>query len=170
MIPFECDHCVFIKITGRLANQNNDTADAYLLSCIRRVMLDAFWSRARSTVASNTRLMREMMSMAANLGFDPPVESPGPLPSFDHCGYKVAIMMVAKSTRPGRHSDSHVQWDTIRKYRSTISNQSRASRISNFTSWSMTDYKGTGYDRLTSESCGSLWFHRFSTGCRKRMG
>ena len=52
-----------------------------------------------------------MMALAANLGFDPPVESPGPLSSFDHCGYyKVAILMVAKSTRPGRHSDSHVQW------------------------------------------------------------
>jgi hypothetical protein len=165
LVPFECDYCVFIKITGRVEKGINDPADAYLMACIRRVILDAFWSRARSTVASNTRLMREMILLSASLGFDPPVESPGPLPGFDHCGYKVAILMAAKSTRAGRHSESHVQWDTIRKYRSAISNQSRASRISNFTSWSMTDYKGTGYDRLTEESCGSLWFHRFSTGC-----
>lgn len=171
MVPFKCDYCIFVKVTGRLVKENNDPTDEYLMVCIRRVILDAFWSRTRSTVASSTRLFREMMVLAASLGFDPPFESPGPLSSFDHCGYTVAILMVTKSTRPGWHSESqHVQWDTMRKYRSAISNQSRASRVSNFTSWSTTDYKGTGYKRLTSESCGSLWFHRFSAGCRRQMG
>ena len=33
-----------------------------------------------------------------------------PLPGFDHCGYTVAILMIAKSAKPGRHSDSHIQW------------------------------------------------------------
>ena len=28
----------------------------------------------------------------------------------------------------------------------------------------MTDYKGTGYDRRSSEACSSLWFHRFGAG------
>jgi hypothetical protein len=172
LVPFECYHCVFAKVTGRkLVLENTLSAeDAFLVRCIVRVTLDAFWSRARSTVAANTRTFREMISISSSLGFEAPFESPGPLPAHDHCGYKVAILMVAKSTRPGRHSDTHVQWDTIRKYRSTISNQSRASRVSNYTTWSMTDYKGSGYDRLSSEACGSLWFHRFSVGCRKRMG
>ena len=171
LIPFECDFCVFAKITGRpLVLENISAEDVFLSKCIRRVSLDAFWSRARSTVAANTRTFREMIALSASLGFEPPYEPPGPLPSHDHCGYKVAILMVAKSTRPGRHSESYVQWDTIRKYRSTVSNQSRASRVSNCTTWSMTDYKGSGYDRLTTEACGSLWFHRFSIGCRKRMG
>ena len=170
LVCFECDHCVFAKITGRVFAEPQKVDDVYLMSCIRRVILDAFWSRARSTVSSNTRLFREMISMSKTLGFEPPYEAPGPLPGFDHCGYKVAIVMVAKSTKPGRHSNSHVQWDTIRKFRSTIPNQSRTSSAANFPSWLMTDYKGTGYDRLTSESCGSMWFHRFSVGCRKRMG
>ena len=26
------------------------------------------------------------------------------------------------------------------------------------------------YDRISSEPCGSIWFHRFSAGCRRRMG
>ena len=170
LVPFECDFCVFCKITGRVFKPDTLTSDDQLMTCIRRVVLDAFWSRARSTVASNTRLFREMISLSDSLGFEPPYEAPGPLPPYDHCGYKVAILMVAKSCKPGRHSESHVQWDTIRKYRSTFSNQSRASRAANSTSWSLTDYKGTGYDRLSSESCGSMWFHRFSTGCKKRMG
>ena len=170
LVPFECDFCVFCKVTGRSFSRGIDSKDDYLMTCIRRIILDAFWSRARSTVVSNTRIFREMISMSASLGFDPLFESPGPLPGYDHSGYKVALLMVVKSTKSGRHSDSHVQWDTIRKYRSTISNQSRASRAANFSSLTMTDYKGTGYDRLSSESCGSLWFHRFAAGCRKRMG
>ena len=114
LIPFECDFCVFAKITGRpLVLENISAEDVFLSKCIRRVSLDAFWSRARSTVAANTRTFREMIALSASLGFEPPYEPPGPLPSHDHCGYKVAILMVAKSTRPGRHSESYVQWDTI---------------------------------------------------------
>ena len=170
LFAFECDVCVFGKLTGRACDDDANSPDLFLMSCIRRVILDAFWSRARSTVSSNTRLFREMMILSETLGFEPPYEPPGPLPSFDHCGYKVAILMVAKSIKAGRHSESHIQWDTIRKFRSTFSNQSRASRCVNETSWSITDFKGTGYDRLSTEICGSMWFHRFSTGCRKRMG
>ena len=162
---------MFAKITGRvLAMENISAEDNFLAKCIRGVTLDAFWSQARSTAAANTRTFREMILISTSLGFEPPYESPGPLPGYDHCGYKVAILMVAKSTRPGRHSDSHVQWDTIRKYRSTVSNQSRASRVSNYTTWLTTDYKGSGYDRLTTEACGSLWYHCFSVECKKRMG
>ena len=170
LVAFECDYCVFIKLTGRVYQHERSMADDYLLRCIRRVVLDAFWSRARSTVATNTRQFREIISLSDTLGFEPPYHPPGPLPGFDHCGYKVAILMIAKSAKPGRHSDSHIQWDTIRKIRSSVSNQSRASRASNFSSPSLTDYKGTGYDRLSTEACGSMWFHRFSAGCRKRMG
>ena len=104
------------------------------------------------------------------LGFEPPYEPPGPLPAFDHCGYMVAILMVVKSLRAGRNASTHIQWDTIRRLRSTHSNQSRASKEANEMSWAMSDYKGSGYDRLTPEKCGSMWFHRFSTGCRRRMG
>ena len=41
MVSFECDFCVFAKVTGRLAEVNN-TKDLHLLECIRRVILDAF--------------------------------------------------------------------------------------------------------------------------------
>ena len=133
LVSFECNYCVFCKITGRRYPGASNVFDTYLMSCIRRVVLDAFWSRARSTVGSNTRTIREMIALSMSPGFDPPFESPGPLPSHDHCGYRTAILMVAKSTQPGRHSESHIQWDTIRKYRSSVSNQSRSSRAANFT-------------------------------------
>ena len=169
MISFECDYCVFRKITGRGPVPDNQK-DIFLMGCIRRIILDAFWSRARHTVSSNANRFREMISLSTSMGFEPPYDPPGPLPSHDHCGYKVAILMVAKSLSPGRHSDSHSQWDTIRKFKSTHSNQSRSGRTANATSFTLTDSKGGSLDRFSSEVCGSLWFQRFSVGCRHRMG
>ena len=169
MISFECDFCVFFKITGRPRDIGNPR-DSHLMGCIRRVILDAFWSRARHTVTTNASRFREMMTLSESLGFEPPYDPPGPLPAFDHCGYKVAVLMVAKSLSPGRHSDSHTQWDTIRKFKGTHSNQSRSGRVANSTTFSLTDSKGGSLDRFSSEICGSLWFQRFSLGCRRRMG
>ena len=169
MVSFECDFCVFAKVTGRLSELNNEK-DLHLLGCIRRVILDAFWSRARGTVVANAGRFREMMSLSAGLGFEPPYDPPGPRPSFDHCGNKVAILMVEKSLHAGRHSEKYTQFDTIRKIKSTHSNQSRGGKTANSISLAMTDSKGSGYDRFSTEVCGSLWFQRFVLGCRKRMG
>lgn len=169
LVSFECDTCVFIKMFQRLPD-NESITDNRSLSCIRRVILDAFWSRARSTVNSNTLRYREIISLSESLGFEPPYNDPGPLPGFDHCGYKIAVLMVAKSLEAGRYSSTHTQWDTIRKLRSTYSNQIRASRIANASPLSLADTKGSGYQRITMDPCGSLWFHRFMAGCKKRMG
>jgi hypothetical protein len=78
--------------------------------------------------------------------------------------------MVVASLEKGRHSESHKQWDTIRKIRSTYSNQVRAAAIANFSSISLADTQGSSYQRLASDPCGSLWFLRFMAGCKKRMG
>ena len=53
MVPFECDFCVFGKLFDHVPNTMNKQ-DVFAMSCIRRVILDAFWSRARSTVMANT--------------------------------------------------------------------------------------------------------------------
>ncbi|KAL3918095.1 MAG: hypothetical protein SGILL_004404 [Bacillariaceae sp.] len=34
----------------------------------------------------------------------------------------------------------------------------------------MSDHDGKGYNRLSTDPCGSLWFHRFMEGMKKRMG
>ena len=43
-------------------------------------------------------------------------------------------------------------------------------RTTNTKMLTMTDAKGSGLDRFSTEVCGSLWFQRFTLGCRKRMG
>ena len=78
LVPFECDYCVFCKLTGRCYLDVGNDKDTNLMKCIRRVILDAFWSRARSTVASNTRTIREMITLSNSLGIEPPFEPPGP--------------------------------------------------------------------------------------------
>jgi hypothetical protein len=169
LVAFECDFCVFRKVYNRPPNPVS-TVDQFGMSCIRRTILDAFWSRSRATVVSNTSRFREIVRKSQSLGFEPPYSSPGPLPPHDHCGYKVAILMVAKSLEPGRHSESHMQWDTVRKLRAAYSNQIRAAAVSNSTTLTLSDNKGTGYERVTVDPCGSLWFNRFMTGCKNRMG
>ena len=76
MISFECDFCVFGKLTRRVPDLGR-SSDVELMGCIRRVILDAFWSRARYTVRNNVAKFREMISLSLALGFEPPYDPPG---------------------------------------------------------------------------------------------
>ena len=170
MCPFECDNCVFGKLYDHEPNVIGSSQDAFAMACIRRVILDAFWSRARPTVTANALKVREGLRISERMGMKGPYENPGPLPSFDHCGYEVAIQMVASSLEKGRYSESHKQWDTIRRLRSCYSNQIRAAKEANSNPIVLADTSGKLYQRIARDACGSLWFARFAEGCQKRMG
>ena len=164
LVAFECDFCIFSKLYKRLPKASGESeTDDFTMSCICRVLLDAFWSRARSTVAGNTHLMRSTMRMThILLGHkNGPYGNPGPLPEYDHCGYLVAIQMVAASLGQGRYSASYKQWDTIRRIKSLYSNHYRVTSKANWSSQSMISTKGTGAQMLTEDPCCSFWFQRF---------
>ena len=91
---FQCDLCVFRKLRGLSPNLSNPK-DANLLACIRRVNLDAFWSRASSTVSAQRRLVERSIDLTAQLGLEPMFLEPGPLPMGDFCGYTIAIQSAA---------------------------------------------------------------------------
>ena len=169
MVAFQCDCCVFRRLRGHEPDEDN-SSDSLLLTCIRRVNLDSFWSRATTTAQKVAGTAKRMITHAEVLGLDGPFLSPGPLPNYDHCGYQVACLMVLASLEEGRYSKDHLQWDTIRKFRSVFSNQVRASGIVNGKNWVLGDLDGKIYNRLSIDPCGSLWFSRFNEGCRKRMG
>jgi hypothetical protein len=61
--------------------------------------------------------------MSRVVGLHGPYLHDGPMPSYDHCGYEVAIQMLLHSRHPGRYSRDHVQLDTIRKLRTCHRNQ-----------------------------------------------
>ena len=140
------------------------------MACIRRANLDAFWSRARSTANSQAALIKKGIDLSAEVGLDPPYHEPGPLPGFDHCGYGVAIQMLLKSRESGKYHTSHQQWDTIRRLSVAYNNQVRASGAANSSSWSVGKSNGKQYSRICEDPCSSLWFSRFLTGCKRRMG
>jgi hypothetical protein len=169
MVSFECDNCIFSKLYDRPPVTTNDT-DRFSMACIRRINLDAFWSRAKDTVEQNSRKVREGLAISARLGLTGPYLNPGPLPAHDHCGYEVALQMVVSSMDGGRYSPDHKQWDTIRRFRACFSNQVRAAKDANSTPLVLADNKGSGYQRLAVDPCGSLWFQRFMVGCSRRMG
>ena len=168
MASFECDVCIFSKLYQRLPNElGGSEQDDFAMACIRRIVLDAFWSRASSTVLGNKNLMRATMKITTGLlgHLDGPYGNPGPLPDYDHCGYLVAIQMVASSIGKGRYSTSYKQWDTIRRVKSLYSNHYRTTAKSNWTTLSMMSTKGTG-----AQMVRDFWFQRFTEGCRRCMG
>ena len=172
LVPFECDICIFTTLYRRLPQPAAvEPKDALALACIRRINLDAFWSRASSTVKSTAALARTGRRLSASVGLDNgPYSQPGPLPNGDNCGYQVAIQMVQALLEEGRHSKAYKQWDTIRILRSVYSNHFRASGKANSQAWSIADNRVLNTQRLLQDPCGSFWFSRFMEGCRRRMG
>ena len=195
MVAFECDLCVFRKLYKRnpirtreeavhaaitaevfkerngfypVLNQENDRRAS---ATIRRMILDGFWSRASSTVQANARIIQKgCADLSESLGLDPPYLEPGPLPAFDHCGYGVAIQMLLASQESGRHSTFYKQFDTIRRLKTGFGNHIRASAQANALVTAIGDVDGKTYQRFCSDPCASIWFGRFVTGCRRRMG
>jgi hypothetical protein len=121
MVPFQCDLCHFRNIMGRNP-WNSKWQDHEILECIRRAVLDSFWSRETSAVAFNLREARRMELKVANRLEMPSIPPPvGPFPLSDECGMSAAIAMLDRSLDPGRYADN-VQHGVFRKVRSTIPN------------------------------------------------
>jgi hypothetical protein len=169
MVPFECDVCVFRKLFLRnpIATSLEDLKAAAI---IRRMILDSFWSRATTTVEANAKTIQKGCKLSASIGLEPPYLEPGPLPDFDHCGYGVAAQMLLASQEPGKYSSLYKQFDTIRRFKSAFGNQVRASALANSDALAIGDAEGKTYQRICSDPCASIWFGRFITGCRRRMG
>lgn len=169
MTLFECALCIFRK----LRQENPDIksySDKLLLGCIRRANLDAFWSRSTSIVQRNKNLIDQQLDLSHRLGLCGPFIHESTMPHHDHCGFEITVSMLLKSKETtGRHSRQYLQFDIIRKLRSSYGNQVRALPQSNRSKLSLVDEKGY-YRRMKADVCGSLWFARFIDGCKSRMG
>ena len=168
MVSFECDQCIFVKLKNRLPTKFSQQ-DKLLLIMIRRINLDAFWARQRSTVRENTSRVKLILQSSNTLGLKGPFEHTGPCPPYDHCGYELAINMLMHSRRPGKYSKTHTQFETVRMLRSAYSSHVRTTPNQNVNQLSWVDKKGQ-YVRLTDDKCGTLWFSRFMIGLKTRMG
>ena len=90
LVTFQCDLCIFRKLRQQDQSLSNPV-DANLLACIRRVNLDAFWTRAASAVSAQRRLIEKSIELSRQLRLEPLFPNQGPLPEEDHCGYTVAV-------------------------------------------------------------------------------
>jgi hypothetical protein len=141
LVPFECDLCIFRKLRKSSPDLSRES-DKLLLGCIRRMDLDAFWSRSTDTINGHRGKLEHSLKLSKLVGLEGPYHHEGPMPTYDHCGYEVAIQMLLNSRSPGKYSKDYCQWDTIRKVRTAYANQVRASPQANQRAVSMGDQDG----------------------------
>ena len=102
--PFQCDYCHFENLMGREPIVDL-ASDVRLLKCIRRVNLDAFWSREPGTVRGVLDEAKRGLAIATSLGFAQSLFRPrGPFPPTDTMGMGVAVVIVQRSLAKGRYA------------------------------------------------------------------
>ena len=163
--PFQCDECTFWNLRHRGPIKGNPK-DKFALVCIRRVILDSFWARERSTVVYNSRQMFKYLDACDRLGEENPLNPKGPWPNEDIFGVKLALALVVRSLDPGNYAKT-IQFETVRKVRGCYSNFVHASVGGMGESFIADD---TGVTAITRSSSNTLWFRRFMQGMHKRMG
>jgi len=164
--PFQCDHCHFVNVMGREPVEGL-ASDLRVLKCIRRVNLDAFWSREPGTVRSVLEEALRGLSIASQLGFAHSLFGPrGPFPVADSMGMGPAIVIVQRSLARGRYAET-CQYETIRKFRAASSNIYNSSLAGQ---GNVVMAQDTRKLRVTACPTHSDFFERFNKGLHKRMG
>jgi hypothetical protein len=101
--------------------------DAELMTCLRRVNLDAFWSREPTTIKQNLGKVNRTLQISHELGIRyPPMPKLDPWKLVDEFGAAAATIMVNHSLDPGV-TETTVQFETVRKMKSAFVNLYQAS-------------------------------------------
>ena len=165
LCPFQCDLCQFRNLYSR--DPMATLEDKRTLCYIRRAVLDGFWGRASGTVQGNLGQLRGFHEIACeDFGLVEALPEMGPFPLMDTFGMGSALVMLRRSLKPGKYAD-HIQYDTLRKYRSAFSNVWGASV---HTMQESVMARATAKLFVTSCPTNGLWFERFMGGLHSRMG
>lgn len=169
VVPFQCDYCWFEVIKKRSA-MSASFADTRLLGYIRRANLDIIWSRAPGTIASVKNGVVQLIKLWHDLGV--PVNLPriGPFSCEDDMGFQVALAQLKYSQRSGTTSQSHLQYDTIRKLRTSFAHVYEVSHAITGTPYSvLKNLKGDNF-LLSGCPTDTRLYQMFSRGMLLRMG
>ena len=82
--PFECDLCIFIKLRG-MHPYETIREDKFLLSAIRRVNLDVFWSGERSMISNNLNNAKKIIKASNEVGLEGLFAAWGAMLDWDYC-------------------------------------------------------------------------------------
>ena len=167
MTLFQCEICHFRNITGRNPNCNSEE-DRWMIKCIVRANLDAFWARRPSTVQGNLRDMSKFMKILSDLRIPGPSTSfkRGPFEQADEFGMIPAVVSLQRSLDRGKNSKT-IQWDTMRGMRSAYSNFIHTTP-QGVKGAVLSDGKRSTH--ITESASNSIWFKRFMQGSHERMG
>jgi hypothetical protein len=165
MMPFQCELCHFRNVYSRNPNFTAGS-DREAMMFFRRASLNAFWSRAPSTVRGNLTEGRRGQRFCTRMNVPSLVPEMGPFPLRDSMGMMCAAAILDRSLDPGKNSE-FVQWETFRGTRSFITNATQAGAAG--LSQSVGAYEKNRM-WISDVVTHSFWFTRFMEGLHKRVG
>eukprot|EP00978_Attheya_sp_CCMP212_P005058 scaffold11166_cov48-Attheya_sp.AAC.4 len=160
--PFQCDLCHIRNMKQREPRGIQDEATAAL---VRQANLDAFWSRAKGTVAKHRTEVRFQLKYAAELDFDA-FPALGPYALGDDMGVRQAVGLLRRTKEPGLKKGSTIKYSTAWGVRSTHSEVWKASPDSGL------GLVFTGERKrytATMNPTEGIWFNKFMDGLDIRM-
>ncbi|KAL7580625.1 hypothetical protein ACA910_002141 [Epithemia clementina (nom. ined.)] len=167
MTPYQCELCHFRNVFHRDPDVEAQE-DKWVLLCIVRANLDAFWSRRASTVSNNLQDMKRVIRIDNAMGIDNPMESfkRGPFPVKDTFGMVLAIILLQQLLDRGKNART-IQWDTMQGVHSAMSNfmHTTPGGVGGFV---MSDGKRSPH--ITHSMTNTMWFKCFMDGSHERMG
>ena len=169
LVPFQCDLCWFRNIHKRDPDRRS-YVDCRLMGYIRRANLDAIWSRSPSTIGNTKSGIANLIMAWKELGLPIDLPALGPWPVADKMGFMLAIGQLRYSQRPGSNRDSHLQFDSVRKLRTSYAHVHQVGRLA--AEPDAIAFKGLKGEALTVSDCpsDSRWYQMFMRGLLIRMG
>ena len=170
IFPFQCELCWFRNLEGR-DPRSHSMMDDRILAYLRQVNLDGIWSRSESTISGVKRGVIQLVAAWKRLGLTVKLPDIGPWPLADNVGCRLAVGMLEQSRRPGRNADDHLQYDSIRKFRTALVHVHDTSAIMKRSEhvFSFKTLKGDSYFASNAPT-ESKWYHLFNRGLLLRMG
>lgn len=167
MAGFQCELCHFRNCYKRNPEPSCHQ-DCWVMHCMRRANLDAFWACRPSTVQGNLSELKRVMQLAGGAGITSPFATypRGPYPLADTMGMIPAIISLQRSLEPGKNSKT-IQWHTMRNTCSCYSNVVHTTPMGTGMATMTNGKRSTHY---TSSATNSHWFKRFMDRSHERMG
>ena len=105
---------------GRLPVPGLD--DAYVM-LIRRANLDAMGGRAKTTIEGHAAALKRFVRNARRIRRTPCIPTRGPMPLADRVGMGIAtdLLLHSLTARPRMKGERFIQFDSMRRPRSTFS-------------------------------------------------
>ena len=138
------------------------------VQCLRRANLDAMNARAGSTIRQHAAFIQTAVRNAKAVNRTPFFPPRGPMPLNDSVGMGLAVDLLLKGINSRGRIKRHIQYDTMRKGRSTFSLAWASSPMGTNETAAFTSTR----NRINLTSCPtqSDWFRFFMLGCQDRMG